>query len=136
AKEVEFRGARAPAAIGLHAAERYDVVLDIERCLLQSDTMNALLDEFRRQVRDRALSIYEPATESGLLRFVMVREGRHPREAMVNIVATAPDVETLSPVADALRARVPETSSVVLNVNAKKASVAVGSEEHLLPGRA
>src|SRR5215468_9979554 len=31
------------AVVGLHEAERYDSVLDIERCLLQSDTMNALL---------------------------------------------------------------------------------------------
>src|SRR5437879_11206845 len=54
---------------------------------------------------------------------------------MVNIVATAPDVETLSPVAEGLHARVPSLASVVLNVNAKKASVAVGSEEHLLLGR-
>ena len=54
---------------------------------------------------------------------------------MVNIVASAPDVETLAPVAAGLRARVPALASVVLNVNAKKASVAVGTEEHLLLGR-
>src|SRR2546425_692876 len=97
--------------------------------------MNALLDEFRRQVRERALAVYDPVTERGLLRFVMMREGRHTGEAMVNIVGAAPDVERVAPVADALRARVPATASVVLNVNAKKASVAVGSEEHLLLGR-
>ena len=34
--------------------------------------------------------------------------------------------------AEAPRARVPATASVVLNVNAKKASVAVGTEEHVL----
>jgi 23S rRNA (uracil1939-C5)-methyltransferase len=79
--------------------------------------------------------VYDPETERGLLRFVMMREGRRTSEAMVNIVGAAPDVETLAPVADALRARVPATVSVVLNVNAKKASVAVGSEEHLLLGR-
>lgn len=133
--KMEFTVAGAPPAIGLHAAQRYDVVLDIERCLLQSETLNALLDEFRRQVRERALSIYDPVTERGLLRFVMMREGRRTGEAMVNVVGAAPDVETLAPVADALRARVPATASVVLNVNAKKASVAVGSEEHLLLGR-
>jgi 23S rRNA (uracil1939-C5)-methyltransferase len=54
---------------------------------------------------------------------------------MVNVVAAAPDVESLTPVAEALHARAPATASVVLNVNAKKASVAVGSEEHLLWGR-
>lgn len=133
--KMEFTVANDPPVIGLHAAERYDVVLDIERCLLQSNSMNALLEEFRRQVATRALSVYDPRTEEGLLRFVMMREGRQTGESMVNIVAAAPDVEALAPVADALRERVPTTASVVLNVNAKKASIAVGSEEHLLAGR-
>ena len=133
--KMEFTIAGDPPALGLHVFERYDVVLDIERCLLQSETMNTLLDEFRRQLRDRALSVWDPQTERGLLRFVMMREGRNTGEAMVNIVAAAPDFETLTPVADAVRDRAPATTSVVLNVNAKKASVAVGSEEHLLSGR-
>jgi 23S rRNA (uracil1939-C5)-methyltransferase len=97
--------------------------------------MNALLDEVRRQVRARGLSVWEQRTERGLLRFVTVREGRHTGEAMVNVVASAPDVAAVMPVAEALKARVPATASVVLNVNDRKASVAVGSEEHLLLGR-
>src|SRR5438270_950751 len=39
----------APIIVGLHQADRYDVVLDIERCLLESETLNGLLDEFRRE---------------------------------------------------------------------------------------
>ncbi len=54
---------------------------------------------------------------------------------MVNIVGAAPDVEALAPVAEALQARAPGLTSVVLNVNGKKASVAVGTEELLLAGR-
>ena len=133
--KMEFTVAGDPAHLGLHEAERYDVVLDIERCLLQSDAMNALLDEVRRQVRDRALSVWDPRTERGLLRFVALREGRHTAESMVNVVASAPAVDTLVPVAEALRGRVPATTSVVLNVNGTKSSVAVGTEEHLLLGR-
>jgi 23S rRNA (uracil1939-C5)-methyltransferase len=133
--KMEFTVAGSGPAVGLHAAERYDVVLDIERCLLQSDTMNTLLDEFRRQVRARALSVWDQLTERGLLRFLTLREGRRTSQAMVNIVASAPDVAALMPVAEALRERTPATASVLLNVNAKKASVAVGSEEHLLLGR-
>jgi 23S rRNA (uracil1939-C5)-methyltransferase len=122
-------------AIGLHQADRYDVVLDIERCLLQSDTMNALLDELRVQARARKLAVYDQDSGAGLLRFATVREGRRTGEAMVNIVAAAPAVEALGPVAERLRARVPSVASVVVNVNAKKASVAIGTEEHLLLGR-
>lgn len=135
--KMEFTVAQAKGEpiIGLHEADRYDAVLDIERCLLQSETMNTLLDEMRRQARARGLPVWDGATEQGLLRFVSLREGRRTGDAMVNIVAASPDLERLAPVADALRARVPSTASVVLNVNAKKASVAVGSEEHVLLGR-
>ncbi|HSE93007.1 MAG TPA: 23S rRNA (uracil(1939)-C(5))-methyltransferase RlmD [Methylomirabilota bacterium] len=133
--EFTVAGTTGAPVIGLHAADRYDVVLDIERCLLQSDTMNELLDEVRGQVRARELSVYDQASAQGLLRFVALREGRRTGDAMVNVVAAAPDVETLGPVAEALRARAPATSSVVLTVNAKKAAVAVGPEEHVLLGR-
>jgi 23S rRNA (uracil1939-C5)-methyltransferase len=126
-------GADGPV-IGLHEADRYDVVLDIERCLLQSETMNTLLDEVRTQVRARGLPAWEQDTEQGLLRFVTLREGRRTGEAMVNVVAAAPDVVGLGPVAEALERRVPATTSVVLNVNAKKAAVAIGTEEHVLRG--
>ncbi len=132
--KMEFTVVEPGPAVGLHAAERYDVVLDIERCLLQSDTMNALLDEFRRQARARALSVWDPGSERGLLRFLTVREGRRTGQAMVNVVASAPDIEALVPVAQSLKARVAATASVLLNVNDKKASVAIGTEEHLLLG--
>src|SRR5499426_4612003 len=87
--KMEFtfvQGAAAPE-IGLHQADRYDVVLDIERCHLQSDTMNALLAELRAQARARRLSVYDQESGTGLLRFAAVREGRRTGEAMVNVVA-------------------------------------------------
>src|SRR5437867_3132258 len=105
------------------------------RRVLQSETMNALLALFRGAIRARGLSVYDVAASAGLLRFVSLREGHHTGEAMVSIVAASPDVETLTPLAEGLARRVPATASVVLNVNAKKASVAVGTEEHLLLGR-
>ncbi len=122
-------------AVGLHVADRYDSVLDVERCLLQSDGMNALLDEARRYFAEHRLSVYEQDSGEGLLRFLMLREGRRTGELMANVVTASPAVSELAPLAERLRARLPETSSVVMNVNPKKASVAVGVEEHLLGGR-
>jgi 23S rRNA (uracil1939-C5)-methyltransferase len=125
----------AGAVVGLHQAERYDAVLDVERCLLQSDAMNGLLDEVRRFFAERALPPYEGQSGEGLLRFLMLREGRRTGEAMVNVVTASPAVSELAPLVGRLQARVPGTSSVVMNVNPKKASVALGVEEHLLGGR-
>jgi len=140
--KMEFTVARVGAgepggglAVGLHEADRYDVVLDIERCLLQSEAMNLLLAEARAAFREQALSVYDQESGEGLLRFLMLREGKRTSEAMVNVVTSAPQFSDLLPLADRLRRRVPQTTSVVLNVNPKKASVAVGVESHTLAGR-
>jgi len=128
-------GGRGQVVVGLHEADRYDSVLDIERCLLQSDEMNALLDEACRFFVEQGLSAYDQESGEGLLRFLMLREGRRTGEVMVNVVTAGPAVSELAPLTERLHARVPQTSSVVMNVNPKKASVAVGVEEHLLDGR-
>jgi 23S rRNA (uracil1939-C5)-methyltransferase len=137
--KMEFTIARAGdgagLTVGLHEAARYDSVLDIERCLLQSDGMNALLDEARRFFAASGLTAWEQDSGEGLLRFLMLREGYRTGESMVNIVTSAPAVSELAPLAERLSAREPRTTSVVVNVNPKKASVAVGVEEHLLGGR-
>jgi len=133
--EFTITGTAGAPVVGLHEADRYDVVLDIERCLLQSEAMNRLLTAVREELRAGELSVWDPATESGLMRFVTLREGRRTGDLMVNLVASAPAVETLAPVAARLRAREPALAAVVLNVNAKKAAVAVGTEEHVLAGR-
>lgn len=136
--KMEFTVAAAPGGgpiVGLHEADRYDRVLDIERCLIQSEAMNALLAEVRAFFAERKLSVYEQESGEGLLRFLVLREARRTGEAMVNVVTAAPQVGELEPLADRLRRRVPQTASVILNVNPKKASVAVGVEEHLLAGR-
>jgi 23S rRNA (uracil1939-C5)-methyltransferase len=135
--KMEFTVARAKGAmvVGLHETERYDSVLDIERCLLQSDRMNGLLAEARAFFAERGLTVYEQDTGEGLLRFLMLREGKHTGELMTNVVTSAPAVSELAPLAQRLQARDAGTTSVVMNVNPKKASVAVGVEEHLLGGR-
>jgi 23S rRNA (uracil1939-C5)-methyltransferase len=135
--EFTVAGTAGAPTIGLHQADRYDIVLDIERCLLQSEAMNTLLGDVRREVRERQLSVWQArASEDGegLLRFVTLREGRNTGETMVNVVASSPDVAVLAPLAESLDARVPRVS-VLLNVNDRKASVAVGTEEHVLVGR-
>ena len=72
-------GAAGDPRIGLHEADRYDVVLDIERCLLQSETMNTLLEEVREQARARRLSVYDQGAGEGLLRFVDAARGASHR---------------------------------------------------------
>src|SRR4029450_3090902 len=121
--------------IGLHEAERYDSVLDVERCLLQSDRMNAQLDETRRFFAQSGLSAGDQDSNEGLLRFLMLREGYRTGETMVNVVASSPAVSELAPLAERLGALGPRTTSGGLNGSPQEASGAVGVAGHLLGGR-
>ncbi len=132
--EFTFAEADGQAIIGLHQAERYDAILDIERCLLQSETLNAILAEVRAFVRESGSRVYCQEREDGLLRFLVLREGQATGETMINLVTASPDVATAQALADRLRARCPQVTAVVLNVNPKKAAVAVGVEEHPIAG--
>lgn len=132
--EFTFAEADGRPLIGLHEAQRYDAILDIERCLLQSDALNGVLAEVRGFVREHRLPVYRQEREEGLLRFLMLREGRATGEVMVNLVTASPDVAAARALGERLRARAPQVTSVVLNVNPKKAAVAVGVEEHPVAG--
>jgi 23S rRNA (uracil1939-C5)-methyltransferase len=132
--EFTFAEGEGRAIVGLHEAERYDAILDIERCLLQSDALNAVLAEVRRFVREQGVSVYRQDREEGLLRFLMLREGTTTGEVMVNLVTASPDVGVARALAERLQAGGPAVASVVLNVNPKKAAVAVGVEEHPIAG--
>ncbi len=136
--KMEFtiaRDAEGQAVVGLHETGRYDAILDIERCLLPSDLFNAVLAEVRAFIRERGLSIYDQETNEGLLRFLMLREGKTKGEVMVNIVTGVAAFPEAHELAIRLRQRFPEIAGVVQNVNTQKAAVAVGQEEHLLAGR-
>ena len=92
------RGAR---SVGLHEAERYDSVLDIERCLLQSERDERPARRgAARSSWSAASPVYEQETGEGLLRFLMLREGRRTGEAMVNVVTSAPAVSELAPLVE------------------------------------
>ena len=137
--KMEFtiaRDAEGRSVVGLHETGRYDAILDTERCLLPSDLLNAVLAEVRAFIRERRLSIYDQETGEGLLRFLMLREGKTKGEALVNVVTAAVDFPEAHELAMRLCQRFPQITGVVQNVNAQKAAVATGQEERLLAGRA
>ena len=64
----------------------------------------------------------------------MLRFGFNTNDLMVNIVTSYNDINKLSPLIDALLKNFPEITSMVNNVNTRKADVAFGEYETLLYG--
>ena len=109
-------------ALGFHRAGRWDEVIDVDECLLTTDTGNAIREAVKEWARAEGLEPYDQETQAGYLRHLVVREGRNTGQVLVLLV-TAPGerfdedflIETLR--------RFPDVRSIHWAVNDRPAEV-------------
>lgn len=111
-------------ALGLHVPGRYDRILDLDRCLLQSEMSNRVLEATREFALDNGIRPYSVKTHSGLLRFLVIRESKNSKGLLV-ILITSEVFPQVRPYADFLVGKVPEITGIVHGVNPSKSQVAV-----------
>lgn len=121
-------------ALGLHVPGSFDKILNIDNCLLQSDAANKVLNIVRKYSLENQLKPYGIRSQEGYLRFLVIRQSLYLNDIMVNIVTHTKEPELLYPLAKLIMSEVPEVSSVVNNINTRKAQVAFGEEEIVLSG--
>ncbi len=103
--------------LGLHRRGAYDRVVQVTACLLQSPASNLALNIIREFAEASGLSRYDARSHTGLLRQVIVREGKATGEMMVALVTTAPEVPGLRELAGRLSTAVPRLASVLHATN-------------------
>ena len=133
--DSEPEGVDRSFALGLHIPGRFDKILDINNCYIQPEIGNRILSVTRDVcLSNRELRPYDPKSHIGFLRFLMLRYGMNTQDLMVNIVTAYHDIDKLTPLTDALLKEFSEITSLVNNVNTRKADVAFGESETLLYG--
>ena len=133
--DSEPEGVDSSFALGLHIPGRFDKILDIDDCHIQPEIGNKILSVAREVCLENLdLKPYDPRTNIGLLRYLMLRFGVNTDQLMVNIVTAYDDINKLSPLIDRLLDEIPEITSMVNNVNTRKADVAYGEFENLIFG--
>jgi 23S rRNA (uracil1939-C5)-methyltransferase len=121
-------------ALGLHVTGRYDKVIDIEECYLQSETSNRILTAIRAFAMNNRLAPYSASGHRGYLRFLVVRQSRATGEIMVNLVTHSNRPDIVKPMIEYVCGEVPEVTTIVNTINTKKAQIAVGDEEVIYVG--
>ena len=121
-------------ALGLHVPGTFHKVLDTKACLLQPETGNRILDAVRTCMRASDRPVYGLRTHEGFWRFLMLRHSAARDEWLVNIVTAFEDRDAVMPMADMILARFPKVVSVVNNITARHAGVAIGEREIHLAG--
>lgn len=123
-------------ALGLHVPGAYNKILDIDYCHLQDEIFNKILNRFKSFVKSSDLPVYNLKSHEGVWRFLMLRKGVHSNEYMINIVTSEPIDKIAKGFIKELVDEIPEITSIVNNLNRRKAQIAIGEEEIVLHGKA
>ncbi len=121
-------------AIGFHLPGRFDRILNIERCLLQSDLLNGILTDCRKWFRESGMPVYHSRLHTGLLRFLVFRESINPHQIMINLVTSRDVSGQLDGWVQQITDCYPEVVSMINTVNERRAQVAQGQSSTLLYG--
>jgi 23S rRNA (uracil1939-C5)-methyltransferase len=122
-------------ALGLHVRERFDRVLDTHTCLLPKPAAVEILNFSRDWARRHNQEVYSPdKNPTGLLRFLVVKTSATEPEVMVNLVTSRYDENLMKLFREELLAAVPAVTTIVNNINSRRAQVAQGDSEELLYG--
>jgi 23S rRNA (uracil1939-C5)-methyltransferase len=121
-------------ALGFHHSGRYNKVVDVDACLLQSEVSNEIFSAVKEFCRDRELEIYESEKQSGYLRFLVIREGKNTGERMVNFVTFDDRPVIASALCQHLVDRFPTLTTFVNTINSRRAQIATGELERVYLG--
>ncbi len=121
-------------ALGFHIPRIYDKVLDIEECYLQSDVTSDIVNFTRDFFKSKNTPVYSTETHTGFLRHLVIRVSHHSKDLMVNLVTSKEDDVLMNEYKEKLLEKIPEVTTVINNINQKKASIAVGDYEKVLHG--
>jgi 23S rRNA (uracil1939-C5)-methyltransferase len=121
-------------ALGLHIPQRFDRVLDVRECFLQSEESTAIVNAVREFALAKELTIYSTLTHTGYLRNLVIREGRHTGDRMVNLVTSEERPAVMQEFIGMICDRFPSVTTVVNNITTRKSQVATGDREIVLFG--
>jgi 23S rRNA (uracil1939-C5)-methyltransferase len=76
-------------ALGFHAQGRWDRVVDVDDCRLASAANNAARNAVREWARSEVIPAYDRTSEIGVLRNLVVREGRRTGQIQTRLITSA-----------------------------------------------
>ncbi|HMA26641.1 MAG: 23S rRNA (uracil(1939)-C(5))-methyltransferase RlmD [Solirubrobacterales bacterium] len=90
--EYSFGERDGELVLGFHARGRWDLIVDAEDCQLASERNNARRNELRDWARSAGLPAYDRRSQQGILRNLVIREGRRTGQLQSRLVTSPAEI--------------------------------------------
>jgi 23S rRNA (uracil1939-C5)-methyltransferase len=118
---------RGELVLGFHRRGRFDLIDDVSRDVLASERVDALREAVKAWCRDEGLSAWDRRSQTGLLRNLVVREGRRTGQLQARVV-TSPGAAFRAP---ELAAAIPAESVLVTRAESVAETTREGKTERI-----
>jgi 23S rRNA (uracil1939-C5)-methyltransferase len=119
---------------GVYEAGSHKVV-PVDSCLLDDERADAIIVTIRSLLKSFKIKTYDEDTDYGLLRHVLIRTGHVSGQILVVLVTVSPVFPSRNNFVKALRARHPEITTIVQNINDQSTSMVLGKRDITLYGK-
>jgi len=121
-------------ALGLHPPRRFDKIVDIDNCEIQTKLANKILALIKKESIKNELCPYDIINHIGFIRNVVIKHPKHSNQVMINIITAYKDDKLLMPIVNKLKKLSPNIKSIINTINDKKSDSAYGMPQNLLYG--
>ena len=122
-------------ALGLHPPKRFDKVVDLDYCDIQTKLSNKILNLVKKESIKQKLSPYDIINHVGFIRNIIIKHPKFSNEVMINIVTSYENIELLMPIVNKLIELSDNIKSIIITINTKKSDSAYGMPQKLLYGK-
>jgi 23S rRNA (uracil1939-C5)-methyltransferase len=120
--------------IGIYRRNSHDV-LEIEDCQLHHPLINKVVKTVKAGIKKGKVPIYNPKSEMGLLRYLVVRVAEPSDKVMVVFVTSEQGYNEMHHLAKFVQQEIPEVSVVAQNINSSAGNVIFGHKDRFITKR-
>ena len=121
-------------ALGLHPPRRFDKIVDIDNCEIQTKLANKILILIKKESIEKELEPYDIINHKGFIRNVVIKHPKYSNQVMINIITAYENEKILMPMVSKIKKISSNIKSIINTINDKKSDVAYGMPKKLLYG--
>lgn len=131
--QASFLNLRGKIVSGVYQSATRKTV-PVDNCMIQDSDSNKIIAEITRLAASFKIKAYDPKTQTGILRHVLVRRGFATGEIMVVLAVYEDALKNERSFINAILSHCPQITTIVINVSRARRALVLGDESRTVYG--
>ena len=122
-------------AFGLHVKKRFDKIVDISSCHIQSKKSDEIFNFIKKYLLEYEIIPFNMKLKSGYLKNVIIREGQMTNQILINFITTSDEILMLSKLTTLLKEKFNEVKGILNTIVKPNSGSFISDKEVILWGQ-